>query len=145
SKNGFKGWSMSENDLQQRVTTGIEREHRRIRRNTVITNLVIFAILAPIFWLSFLGNYSLAPLVLVLFTLAWFTTILSQFNTFFKELPGKNRQLRERIEQLERLDEQIRLKEAQLAEKPKRNQHLRLSDEGELIPVDESDDDSLKR
>jgi hypothetical protein len=105
-----------------------------------------FAILVPLLWIVELTTTNNGPLVAFLLTMAWFFTMVRQVIAYRYSLPAKNRQLRERVEQLERLNEQIRLKEDQLAEKPKRNQHLRLSDEGELIPVDdEIDDDSLRR
>jgi hypothetical protein len=137
---------MSDNDLQQRVEANIEREKQRIRRHTLILNLLVFAILVPLFWIVELRTLNGGPLIAFLLTMAWFFTTATQVIAYRYEVPPRSRQLRERMEQLEYLNEQIRLKEAQLAEKPKRNQHLRLSGEGELVPVDdEIDDDSLRR
>jgi cell shape-determining protein MreC len=137
---------MSDNDLQRRIETGIEREKQRVWRNSLIVNLLVFAILVPLLWILELTSINGGPLVAFLLTIAWFFTTATQFVAYRYNLPAKSRQLRERIEQLEYLNEQIRQREDQLAEKPKRHQHLRLSDEGELIPVDdELDDESLKR
>lgn len=130
--------SSEEPTFRERVDAAVEHEKRRVRREALLANWIIFFVLTPILWvMATNGGGYLLPLFLM--ACGWLATLLMQTAAFLYDTAGRERQVRERIVQRELLAEQLRRIEAEEREKPKHGERLAISDDGELVPVVEDE------
>jgi hypothetical protein len=111
-------------------------EQRIEDRNGFIFNLIAFVGIVPVLWYIWASTGPQELIWPLFVTLPWLVGLIIHGMVVYQ---GSGMAVARREQKIRR---EMQLEKERLgivAEKPKRNQHMRLSDDGELVPVDEDE------
>jgi hypothetical protein len=136
----LRGLSGAELDAQLR-----KRVEKRIEdRNSFIIHLIVFLALNPMFWYIYFSDPDRDVLWPMFITLPWGVGLVAHAMSVYQNTHYALIRREQKVRREMEIEKQRLGITDDAYEKPKRHEHLRLSDDGELIPADEYEEQDVE-
>lgn len=124
--------------IREYVEQHLKSTKNQTRLSLFLINLIFFVVFNGIAWVAMLTRGPIPDSLLaglIFLSVGWLTGLIMHGTSYFLETRAGEQQMRERLtlRAIQKELTRLGMSELDLLEKPKRDQALRLSDDGELV------------